>query len=113
MSNSNFGNPIYWINCTYKHIDGQHAKLLNCQISDFAFFIGSTKGDGRKISSGVNEKTRPKNSSIRPPSTLSESCMKIQGGCPLLQTPMSSTKYGMLQIFKVIRHDCMLGVMVT
>jgi len=37
------------------------------------------KGDGRKFSGGVMEKTRPKNSTIKNLSTLSVSCMKIQG----------------------------------
>jgi len=40
---------------------------------------------------GHRNKTRPKNSTIKPSSTLSVSCMKIQGGhgpLPLLSTPM-------------------------
>jgi len=38
------------------------------------------------------KKTRPKNSTIKPPSTLSVSCMNIQGShapsCPPLPTPV-------------------------
>jgi len=34
------------------------------------------------------EKTRPRNSTIKPPSTLSVSCMKIQEGMASLPTPM-------------------------
>jgi len=40
----------------------------------------ANKGVGRKISRGPMEKTRPKNTPIKPLSTLSVSCMKIRGG---------------------------------
>jgi len=38
------------------------------------------KGVGRKISRGKRKKTRPKNITIKPPSTLSVSFIKIQEG---------------------------------
>jgi len=38
------------------------------------------KGVGRKISRGATEKAKLKNSTIKPPSTLSVSCIKIQVG---------------------------------
>jgi len=59
-----------------------------------------SKGVGRKISrGGQRKKTRPKNSTIKSPSALSVSCMKIQGRghgpiLPPLPTlvPLSVTK---------------------
>jgi len=50
-------------------------------LKTFSFCL-AFKGVGRKISrgEGKTEKTSPKNSTIKPPSTLSVSCMKIQGG---------------------------------
>jgi len=43
-------------------------------------WIQSYKGaGGRKVSGGERKKTRPKNSAIKPPSTLSVSCMKTRG----------------------------------
>jgi len=46
------------------------------------FLIALTRASAEKFPGGrgVNEKTRPKNSTIKPPSTLSVSSMKIQGG---------------------------------
>jgi len=60
---------------------------------------GTCKGIGRKISrgKGATEKTKPKNSTIKPHSTLSVPCMKSRGGDgPLL--PPSADAHGPLTL---------------
>jgi len=59
-------------------------------LNTYTIWLVVAKGVGRKFSKGEGamEKTRPKNSTIKPPSTLSVSCMKIQGGYgPPCRTP--------------------------
>jgi len=70
----------------------------------FVSFLGSilivrTKGVGRKFPGrGATEKTRPKYSTIRPPSILLVPCMKIQGGhgppAPRCRRPWSALVAG-------------------
>jgi len=61
----------------------------------------AVKGVSRKFFfvGGATKKTRPKNSTIKPPSTLSASCMKIQEG------------YGPLPLCRRDAHACSIGTM--
>jgi len=62
------------------------------------------KGVGRKISRGrgPTQKTRPKNSTIKPPSALSVSCMKIQGATA--PRPCTNIKYFIIFICRLQHH---------
>jgi len=61
-------------------------------IVDLAVSKCDQRPSAKKFLGRTTEKTRPKNNTIKPPSTLLVSCMKIQGGhgSPL-PTPMNVT----------------------
>jgi len=62
---------------------------------------------------GQRKKQDRKNSTIKSPSTLSVSCTKIQGPCPLLQTPMLASYFPLVVTNIRVRRCIMQQTLMT